>query len=426
LSIEKILIRGGYVFFPQEETVRRADVELLGGRITRLAETLAVEPETRVVEAENKLISPGFIDLHAHLREPGREDTETLESGAWAALAGGFSTVCAMPNTQPPTDTREQAAFIRKRSEELGLARILPVGAATKGRKGSEIAEYALLKEAGAVAVSDDGDWVASSEVMRRALEYAGMLNMPVITHAEESSLCEDGVMNEGAVSAMLGLAVRPAVAEEIALKRDIALAAYTGSHLHVAHLSTAGGTELVRRARAAGVKVTAEVTPHHLLLTEDALRDFDANYKVNPPLRTEQDRQALIAGLLDGTIQAIATDHAPHAQEEKEQELSLAPAGVIGLQTALAVLWEGLVEPKLVPATRLLALLTTGPASVLGETVKLEEGAEVNLVVFDPAAVWTFDAESNRSLSKNSPWFGKPLRGRVEHVFIKERHFEF
>ncbi|MCK4231365.1 dihydroorotase, partial [candidate division WOR-3 bacterium] len=325
----RFLIRGGYVFFPEEEAMRRADVEIAEGRIARIAETLPAEADTRIIEAQDKLLSPGLVDLHAHLREPGREDTETLESGAWAGLAGGFTTICAMPNTQPPTDTREQAAFIRKRSDELGLARILPIGAATKGRAGEEITEYALLKEAGVVAVSDDGDWIYSAEVMRRALEYAGMLGMPIITHAEEPNLCEEGVMNESAISARLGLKVRPAVAEEVAIQRDIALASCTGSHLHVAHITTARGVELVRQARAKGIKVTTEATPHHLLLTDEALLSFDANYKVNPPLRTEEDRKALLEALKDGTIQAIATDHAPHAIEEKEQELDLAPAGM-------------------------------------------------------------------------------------------------
>lgn len=422
----RFLIRGGYVFFPEEEAMRRADVEITDGRIARIGETIHAEADTRIIEAQDKLLSPGSIDLHAHLREPGREDTETLESGAWAALAGGFTTICAMPNTQPPTDTREQAAFIRKRSDELGLARILPVGATTKGRAGEEITEYALLKEAGTVAVSDDGDWIYSAEVMRRALEYAGMLGIPVITHAEEPNLCAEGVMNESAVSARLGLNVRPAVAEEVAIQRDIALASCTGSHLHVAHITTARGVELVRQARAKGIKVTTEATPHHLLLNDEALLSFDANYKVNPPLRTDEDRKALLEALKDGTIQAIATDHAPHAIEEKEQELDLAPAGMIGLQTALSVLWEGLVESGIIKPELLLGLLTTGPASVIGEKVELKEDSPANLMVFDPAARWTFDAESNRSLSQNSPWFGKKLKGKVEHVFLGERHFSF
>lgn len=422
----RFLIRGGYVFFPQEEALRRADVEIADGRITRIAQTLSPEADSQIIEARDKLLSPGLVDLHAHLREPGREDTETLESGAWVGLAGGFTTICAMPNTQPPTDTREQAAFIRKRSDELGLARILPVGAATKGRAGEEITEYALLKEAGTVAVSDDGDWVYSAEVMRRVLEYAGMLGLVVITHAEEPSLCEEGVMNESAVSARLGFKVRPGVAEEVAIQRDIALASCTGSHLHVAHITTARGVELVRQARAKGIKITTETTPHHLLLTDEALLSFDANYKVNPPLRTEEDRKALLEALKDGTIQAIATDHAPHAIEEKEQELDLAPAGMIGLQTALSVLWEGLVEPGLIKPELLLRLLTTGPASVIGEKVELKEEIPANLVIFDPAASWTFDAQSNRSLSQNSPWFDKKLKGKVEHVFLGERHFSF
>jgi dihydroorotase len=426
LNAKKYLIRGGYVFFPEEKALRKTDIEIADGRIEKIEESISPDADTHVIETQDKLVSPGLIDLHVHLREPGREDTETLESGAWAALAGGFTTICAMPNTQPPTDTREQAAFIRKRSDELGLAKILPVGAATKGREGVEISEYAMLAQGGVVAFSDDGDWVRSSEVMRRSLEYAGMLDLPVITHAEDPSMCTGGVMNESVVSAKLGFKTRPPVAEEIALERDIALASYTNSHLHVAHLSTARGVELVRQARAKGIKVTAEATPHHLLLTDENMAAFDANYKVNPPLRTEEDRQALIAGLADGTIQAIATDHAPHAVEEKEQEMDRAPAGMIGLQTALSVLWQGLVEPKIITAELLLSLLTIGPASVIGRKVELKVGGPANLMVFNPGLSWTFDAESNKSLSHNSPWFGQLLKGKVEHVFLSERHFTF
>lgn len=426
MNVSSFLIRGGYVFFPEEKALRKAEIEIKQGRVTRIEETISPEDGTEVIEAQNKLVSPGLIDLHVHLREPGREDTETLESGAWAALAGGFTTVCAMPNTQPPTDTREQVAFIRKRSNELGLARILPIGAATKGRKGKEIAEYAMLAEGGAVAVSDDGDWIYSSEVMRRSLEYAGMLGLVVITHAEDPAMCENGVINESPISAKLGLRVRPPVAEEVALQRDITLAEYVGSHLHIAHLTTAPGVEFVRKARAKGIKVTAEATPHHLLLTDKELEAFDTNYKVNPPLRTEEDRQALIQGIKDGTIQAVATDHAPHAVEEKEQEMDLAPSGMIGLQTALSVLWQGLVEPKIIAPELLLTLLTTGPASVIGETVELSVGSQANLIVFNPEATWTFDAQTNRSLSFNSPWFGKQLKGKVERVFLGTRQFSF
>lgn len=424
MSAKKYVIRGGYVFLPQEMKLKKVDVEIAAGKIARIARGITTD-DAEIIEATNRLVSPGLTDLHAHLREPGREDTETLESGAWAALAGGFTTVCAMPNTQPPTDTREQAAFIRRHSQELGLARILPVGTVSKGRKGAEIAEYSHLADGGAVAVSDDGDWVTSSEVMRRALEYANMLEMPVITHAEDPTMC-DGVMNESEVSARLGLATRPAVGEEIALQRDIALAEYTGAHLHVAHLTTAKGVELVRQAKARGARITAEATPHHLLLTDSALEGFDANYKVNPPLRTEEDRRALIAGLLDGTIDAIATDHAPHALEEKEQELTRAPSGMIGLQTALSVLWEGLIEPKILTPEQLLTLMTVGPASVLGRKIELIEGSDADLMVFDPETSWTFDADANKSLSWNSPWFGKMLAGKVEHVFLGSKHFSF
>ncbi|MBN2379684.1 dihydroorotase [candidate division WOR-3 bacterium] len=423
---DRYVIHGGYAFFPQEKALKKVDIEIAEGRIKKIAATISPESDAKAIEAENKLISPGLIDLHVHLREPGREDTETLETGAWAALAGGFTTVCAMPNTCPPTDTREQAAFISKRSEELGLARILPIGTVTKKREGVEIAEYGMLKEGGVIAVSDDGDWIVSAEVMRRALEYAGMLGLPVITHAEEPTMCADGVMNESTVSARLGLKVRPSVAEEVALERDIALAAYTGSHLHVAHLTTARGVQLVREARSRDVKVTAEATPHHLLLTDEKLSEFDANFKVNPPLRTEEDRKALVAALKDGTIQAIATDHAPHPLEEKEQELDLAPAGMIGLQTALSVLWEALIDTRTLAPERLLALLTVGPAEVLGRKLELKEGEPADLMVFDPGVSWVFDAESNRSLSQNSPWFGKTLKGKVQHVFLAEKHFEF
>lgn len=422
----RYLIRGGEVFFPGERIIRKADVQIEDGVVTRIDAKLAPADGFEVIEADGKIVSPGMTDLHSHLREPGREDTEDLESGAWAALAGGFTTVCAMPNTEPALDSREQAAFIKNKSDALGLTRILPVGAITKGRKGEEISEYALLQEGGAVAVSDDGDWVSSSEVMRHALEYAGMLGIPVITHAEDPTMCENGVMNEGSVSTILGFRTRPSIAEEIALRRDVALAEYTGSHLHVAHLSTGKGVELVRKARADGIKVTAEVTPHHLLFTDESMFSFDSSFKVNPPLRTERDRNALVGGLLDGTIQAVATDHAPHSVEEKEQEMDIAPSGMIGLQTALSVLWEKMVGQEILKPELLLSLFTVGPAAVIGRKVELTQGAGADLIVFDPNSRWVFDAATNRSRSRNSPWFGKSLKGKVEQVFLGNRRFTF
>lgn len=422
----KYQIVGGEVFFPGERTFRKVDIEIENGIIAKIAENLQPQDGFERIEAGGRIISPGLIDLHAHLREPGREDTENLESGAWTALAGGFTTVCAMPNTDPPLDSREQASFIRNRSEQLGLARIMPVGTITKSRKGEEISEYALLKEGGVVAVSDDGDWVRSSEVMRRALEYAGMLGLPVITHAEDPAMCENGVMNEGKVSTLLGFRTRPSVAEEIAIRRDIALAEYTGSHLHIAHISTENGVEYVRKARAQGIKVTSEVTPHHLLLTDESMSSFDSNFKVNPPLRTQKDRDALVEGILDGTIQAIATDHAPHSVEEKEQELDIAPSGMTGLQTALPVLWEKMVDTGILKPELLLELFTGGPASVIGEEIALAQGSRANLIIFNPDTRWVFDAETNRSRSRNSPWFGKSLKGKVEQVFLVNNRFAF
>lgn len=426
LSAESYLLRNGTVYFPEEKTLRKADIIIENGSINRIQESIQPQEGIQIIEADGKIITPGFTDLHTHLREPGREDAETLESGAMAALAGGFTTICAMPNTEPATDSREQADFIRNKSKALGLAEILPIGSATKGRRGEEISEYALLKEGGVVALSDDGDWIRSAEVMRHALEYAGMLGLPVITHAEEPTLCEGGVMNEGKVSTILGLKTRPPVAEEIALKRDIALAAYTESHLHVAHLTTGTGVALIEEAKSKGIRVTAEVTPHHLLLADESMFSFDANLKVNPPLRTEQDRKSLLKAITEGLIDAIATDHAPHPVEEKEQELDIAPSGMIGLQTAFSLLWENLVDKSILKPETLLGLLTTGPASVIGRKVELREGLIVNLVLFDPEARWVLDNSTNRSRSRNTPWFGKTLKGKVEAVFLADKKFSF
>ena len=370
------------------------------------------------------ITAPGFIDLHAHLREPGFEDAETVATGAHAALAGGFTTICAMPNTEPAIDSPGLIAELIARGAAAGAARVLPIACITRGRKGKELADLVELAAAGAVAFSDDGAPVADAQLFRNALEYARAAGRPILEHSQDLALSADGVMHEGVVSARLGLAGMPAAAEETAIARDLALARLAGGRLHLSHLSTAGSVELVRRAKAGGLPVTAEVTPHHLALTDEwvagsrafaweedgALRGapYDTATKVNPPLRTAADVRACWAGLMDGTIDAIATDHAPHASTRKDVEYQEAAFGISVFDTAVPLLLAG-VAAGWGTWERVVQALTTGPAGVLGIAVP-----ENDLVVIDPGAAWTPDAASLRSLGKNTPLLGRPLTGRV------------
>jgi dihydroorotase len=408
-----LAIRGGRVVDPSQNLDRVCDVLIADGRVAGVGDSLSAAAE---VDARGLLVLPGLIDLHAHLREPGLPTEETIATGAAAAVAGGFTSVLAMPNTDPPADTPAAISYVYMQSARARLANVVPVGCVTRLRAGRELAELRALAEAGAVAFSDDGDWIASARVMRRALEYVRPLGLPILSHCEEPELCAGGIMNEGAVSARLGMPGRPACAEEIAVARDLCLAGATGGRLHLCHLSTAGAVEMVRAARQRGVAVTCEAAPHHLVLTDEVMAGFDSVFKVNPPLRTAPDCRALAAGLVDGTIDAIATDHAPHAPEEKELDLLAAPAGMLGLETALAVVLDRLVDAGTLPLAVAVARLTCGPASVLGLLPRgtLQTGAPADLTVVDPELRWQVEAAGFRTPGVGSPFAGWELKGRA------------
>src|SRR5437773_3831321 len=365
-----LLIANGRVVDPSQELDAKLDVLIEDGVVTKIDKRIKNDVET--IDADGLVVMPGLIDLHCHRREPGQEHKETIAAGTRAAVAGGYTAVCAMANTLPPNDERAVTEMIIAEAARNGSCRVYPIGAVSKGLKGEELAELADLRAAGCVGVSDDGKPVYNAQLMRRALEYCTMLGIPVIAHEEDAHLNEGGVMHEGYYSTLLGMAGIPAASEETLVARDIILARATSAHLHIAHLSTAGAVDAVRNARAAGVRVTCEVTPHHIALGDDAVQSFSTNLKMNPPLRSKEHRQAVLEGIADGTIDAIATDHAPHHFDEKNVEFDLAPFGVIGLETAFAVCHERLVRKKVIDLTRLVDLMTCGPA----RTFRLPGGA--------------------------------------------------
>jgi dihydroorotase len=365
-------------------------------------------------------VAPGLIDLHVHLREPGQEDLETVDTGAMAAAAGGFTTVCAMPNTDPVTDNQAAVGFIVRQSIRAGKARVRPIGAISLGQKGQQLAEFGEMVGAGAVAVSDDGKPVVSSHMMRTALEYAQVFGIPVADHCEDPTLSAGGSMHEGLVSTRLGLKGIPAAAEEIMVARDILLSELTGGHVHLCHMSTRGSVELIRRAKDKGLKVTAEATPHHFTLTDERVGSYDTNAKMNPPLREAADRDAIRQALKDGTIDVIATDHAPHHYDAKEREFDEAPNGIIGLETALGLGLRELVKPGLLSLMELIDLMSTRPARIFhlpGGT--LATGAPADIVVFDPEARWKVDPARLYSKSRNTPWGGEEMVGLVEWTLV-------
>ena len=411
---QSLLIRGGRVIDPASRLDARVDILVENGRITQIGDGLKAKA-AEVLDATGCVVTPGFIDIHTHLREPGREDKETIATGAQAAAAGGFTAVCAMPNTTPVNDNASTTRFIIETAKREAVVRVYPIGAITRGSKGEELSEYGDLKAAGCIAISDDGRPVQNARVMRRALEYARTFGLPVIDHCEDLDLSKGGAMNEGPVSVALGIPSAPHVSETIMVERDVLLAEYTGSHVHIAHISTAAAVDAVRRGKARGVRVTAEAMPHHLVLTDEAVRehDYDPVTKMNPPLRSEEDRKAVIAGLLDGTIDAIATDHAPHTTEEKVCEFDCAAFGIVGLETAFALCHDGLVKTGLLDLTRLVQLLTAGPARALGlPGGTLEKGQPADITIFDPAEVRTVKPESFRGKSRNSPFVARTLTG--------------
>ena len=420
MNTRPILVRGGRVIDPARGTDGIADLLTDGGRVEAVGRNIGEPDGALVIDATGLVVAPGLIDLHTHLREPGQEDLETIATGAMAAVAGGFTAVCAMPNTDPVCDNQGVVGFIVSQAQRAGKARVYPIGAISVGQKGQQLAEFGELVGAGAVAVSDDGKPVMSSHLMRTALEYARVFNIPVADHCEEMTLAQGGAMHEGLVSTRLGLKGIPAAAEEIMVARDILLAELTGGHVHLCHMSTRGSVELIRRAKAKGLRVTAEACPHHFTLTHDACEGYDTNAKMNPPLREAEDREAIRQGLRDGTIDVIATDHAPHHYDAKEREFDDAPNGIIGLETALALALTELVGSGLMPLPELLLRMSTMPARIFnlpGGT--LATGAPADVVVFDPEAPWEVRPEEFYSKSRNTPFRGRRLTGRAEVTIV-------
>lgn len=407
-------IAGGRIIDPAQNLDTIADLWIRGDRI------LGIGPQpnltaNRTLDAAGKIVCPGFIDMHVHLGEPGHEDNETIATGTAAALAGGVTTLACMPDSEPALDSQAAAEFVFLQAERAGNANVFPIGAVTKGRKGEELAEIGGLVEGGAVAFTDHDRPLASAEVMRRALEYCRMFDRPVLCHAEDPDLTRGGIMHEGIESLRLGLRGMPAAAEEVVLHRDLELAQLTRGRLHVLTVSTAGSVTLIRRAKEEGIQVTAEVCPHHLALTHENLRTFDSNYKMNPPLRTEEDIAALLEGLRDGTLDVLASDHTPQAQEKKMRELDLAPFGVIGLETLVPVCITTLIEPGHLTWPQLIAKLTLHPARILGlDRGTLQPEADADVTILDPEASWTIDPSRFLSRSRNTPFVNRGVKGRV------------
>ena len=407
------LIKGGRVLDPANGVDAVQDLLIQDGKIARLDKGLKAPEGTPVIDAAGKVVCPGFLDIHVHLREPGQEYKETVATGTKAAAAGGFTAVACMANTNPVNDNRSITDYILTKARSDGFVRVYPIGAVSHGIEGKELAELAELAEAGCVAYSDDGHPIMNGALLRRAMEYTLPFGLPIISHAEDAHLVLGGVMNEGVVSTELGLAGRPAAAEEVMVARDLCLAELTGAHVHIAHISTAGAVRLVKEAKARGIRVSAEVTPHHLLLTEEAVRDYDPNTKMNPPLRTKRDQEALLEALADGTIDCIATDHAPHALSEKEGDFDSAAAGVIGLETAVSVLLDRLVRPGLIDLKTLIARLTAGPARVLNlPGGSLAPGVDADVTILDLGRELTIDPSGFHSKSRNTPFGGWRVTG--------------
>jgi dihydroorotase len=408
-----LLLRGGRVIDPANNVDAVQDVLIADGKIERLGRSLEAPAGAEVVDANGKIVCPGFIDIHVHLREPGYEYKETVATGTRAAAAGGFTAVCCMANTNPVNDNGAVTDYILAKAKVEGVVRVYPIGAVTRGLHGEELAELAELADSGCVAFSDDGRCVMNAGLYRRAMEYTLPFGTPLISHAEDTSLSRGASMNEGVVSTETGLPGQPAAAEDVMVARDILLAELTGAHVHIAHVSTAGAVRLIRDAKARGLQVTAEVTPHHLVLTEEAVRTWDPNTKMAPPLRTKRDVEALLEALADGTIDCVATDHAPHALSEKEGEFDHAAFGIVGLETAVAVLLDRLVRPGLLPLSTLIARLSRDPARLLNlPGGDLVAGAPADVTILDLDAETVVEPLRFRSRSRNTPFGGWTLRG--------------
>ncbi len=418
--MSSLLIRGGRVIDPSQGIDEQTNILISDGRVAGVG--AGHDGADEVIDAAGLIVCPGLIDMHVHLREPGHEDKETIETGTAAAAAGGFTAVACMPNTDPPLHSDAQIEYVRRQAERVGHTRVYPIGALTRQRAGRELAEIGLMVKAGAVAFSDDGDGIADAGVCLRAMRYLSQFDRLFIQHCEDKSL-GGGVMNGGVTATRLGLPAIPAVAEVLMAQRDITLARIAGVRYHVAHVSAADTVELIRRAKADGLPVSTEVCPHHLLLTEECCASYDTNYKMNPPLRSQRDVEACLAGVRDGTIDCLVTDHAPHTNSEKELGFLDAPFGIVGLETALPLFVKALIEPGLIDWPQLIRAMSTRPAELLGVPGgTLRTGAPADVTIIDPEATWTVDPKHFRSKSSNTPLAGWKLKGRVAQVIVGGR----
>jgi len=416
----KLLLKAGRIIDPSQNFDSPMDIFIEEGKIASITDHMdGVSEDTRIINLEGMIVLPGLVDMHTHLREPGYEYKETIRSGSEAAAAGGFTSIACMPNTHPVNDNRTVTEYILKRSGEYNLVNVYPVAAISRNSEGKILAEFGDLKEAGAVAFSDDGKPVMNGLLMRRALEYASSLDRVIISHCEDLQLSAGGLMNEGRISTQLGLPGIPTLAEDVMVARDILLAQFTGAALHIAHVSSAGAVRMIRDAKARGIRVTAETTPHYFTLTDEALLDFDTHTKVNPPLRSREDLQAVREGLRDGTLDVIATDHAPHAVTDKEVEFEYAASGISGLETALGLSLK-LVDDGLLTLHELIRKMSVNPAKILNiPKGTLHQGADADITVFNPGKSWVVDPSTWRSQGKNSPFFGWTLRGKVMMALV-------
>jgi len=415
-------IRNARVIDPASKRDSVGDLFARDGRIVASL-TAAERKRARAIDARGLVAAPGLVDIHVHFREPGQTHKETIATGSRAAAAGGFTTVVCMPNTTPPADNAGTIQYILDAVRRDSLVKVLPTGCITIGMKGETLAPIGSLKRAGVVAITDDGDCVQSNEVMRRAIEYSKMFDLPVMDHCQDESMTDGAVMNEGDMSIRLGLRGWPNAAEDLIVSRNVILSTYSGAHIHMQHVSSALSVDIIRQAKARGVRITAEASPHHIALTDGALSTYDTNFKMNPPLRTEDDRRAIIAGLRDGTLDCIATDHAPHKDFEKDKEFDYAPNGILGLETALPVVLGVLVRESRFKLPHVIDLMTRRPARLLNLPAgTLAVGAAADICIFDPAETWTYDAKAGQSKSSNSPWSGRKLQGRVKTTLVDGR----
>lgn len=416
----KLLIKNGRVIDPVQKIDEKMDVVIENDKIVDIKKQYKGKVN-KTIDAKDKIVMPGIIDIHTHLREPGEERKETIASGTRAAAKGGVTSICCMPNTKPPIDNAPSVEYILLKAQKEGIVNVFPVGCITKGQQGESLAEIGSLYNAGVVAISDDGHPVMNSEIMRRAIEYSRMFNIPIVSHCEDINLAKDGSMNSGFMSTKLGLRGIPNAAEEVMVARDIILAENYNGHVHLAHISTFGSVELIRAAKKRGVKVTCETAPHYFTLTDEAVNDYNTNAKMNPPLRTERDVKAIIAGLKDGTIDAIATDHAPHTEEQKSREFELAPFGIIGLETMLSLSYEYLVEKNKISLMKVIEKLTANPAKImnLSNRGSLAKGNLADITIFDDKKTWVLDPNNIKSKSKNTPFLNWELKGVVTQTLV-------